>query len=207
MATIVPFSHVLVLAAVLFLLGAIGAIAGVVLSGRGTDGLIRQGWMTARILVGSLAYAATAVVFVPGALSHALPLSMPIFFAAAFCIGAANPPVDAARLDIVPSRLWGRAEAIRTSLRQILQGMAPLIFGLVSEAFGGGGAGLSTGVNTGAATVSRSGAHGLEMAFVLLCAPLLVGAGVLWMSRSAYPREIVAARRSDENSFAAAARS
>ena len=186
-------------ATAMFLVVAVGAIAGVIFSGRVTDRLIRSGHLTARIMVGSVAYLGTTVAFIPGALSHVLALSMPIFFLAAFCVGAANPPVDAARLDIVPSRLWGRAEAVRTALRQGLQGLAPLLFGLVSQAFGGGGAGLSTGVDTNAAAASASGAHGLEVAFVLLCLPLLLGSAALWSCRTAYPREILAARRTDEN--------
>lgn len=192
------------LATVLFLVVAVGAVAGVIVSGRLTDNLISRGRTTARVIVGSVAYIATATAFFPGALIGTLALSIPLFFLAAFCIGSANPPVDAARLDIVPSRLWGRAEAVRTALRQVLQGLAPLIFGLVSQAFGGVGAGLATGVNTSATAASRSAAHGLELAFVVLSAPLLVGGTVLWRCRAAYLREIVAARRSDENSTAAA---
>ena len=187
-------------ATVLFLVVGIGAVAGVVVSGRVTDGLIRSGHMTARIVVGAAAYLGTTIAFVPGVMSHVLALSMPIFFVAAFCVGAANPPVDAARLDIIPSRLWGRAEAVRTALRQVLQGLAPLLFGLVSEGFGGGGAGLSTGVDTNASVASAAGAHGLEVAFVLLSLPMLLGAAALWRCRVAYPREIVSARRTDENS-------
>lgn len=190
------------LATLMFLVVAVGAVAGVIVSGRVTDGLIRRGHTSARIMVGSVAYVGTAVAFVPGALSHILPLSMPIFFAAAFCVGAANPPVDAARLDIVPSRLWGRAESVRTALRQVLQGLAPLLFGLVSEAFGGGHAGFATGVDTKTAAVSASAGHGLEMAFVVLCTPLLLGGLVLWRCRSVYVSDIVAARRSDEHALA-----
>jgi MFS family permease len=193
------------LATLLFLIVAVGAVIGVLLSGRLTDGLIARGHITARIMVGSVAYLATAVVFVPGALSHTLALSMPIFLLAAVGIGSANPPVDAARLDIVPSRLWGRAEAVRTALRQVLQGLAPLIFGLVSEAFGGGQAGLSTGVDTSGTAVSQAAAHGIEMAFIVLSTPMLLGGALLWMCRCAYLREIVAARRSDQNSAAARA--
>ena len=190
------------LATVMFLVVALGAVGGVIVSGRVTDGLISRGRTSARIIVGSIAYVGTALAFAPGALSHILAVSMPIFFVAAFCIGSANPPVDAARLDIVPSRLWGRAEAVRTALRQVLQGMAPLLFGLVSEAFGGGHAGFATGVDTRATAVTGSAAHGLEMAFILLCAPLLLGGLVLWRCRSVYLSDIIAARRSDENSFA-----
>lgn len=190
-------------ATMMFLVVALGAVGGVVVSGRVTDGLIHRGRTSARVLVGSVAYLGTAVAFIPGALIPVMALSMPIFFIAAFCAGAANPPVDAARLDIVPSRLWGRAEAVRTALRQVLQGFAPLLFGLVSEAFGGGRAGLSTGVDTKAAAASAAAAHGLEMAFILLSTPLLLGGAVLWLCRSVYLREVMAAHRSDQNSLRA----
>lgn len=187
------------MATVLFLVVALGAVVGVVSSGKVTDGLIRRGRITARMVVGTVAYLATAVTFIPGVLSDTLALSMSIFFVAAFCVGAANPPVDAARLDIVPSRLWGRAEAVRTALRQTLQGLAPLLFGLVSESFGGGGAGLSTGINTRDAALSAASSHGLRMAFILLTLPLVLGGAALWLCRAAYLRETVSARRSDEN--------
>lgn len=187
------------LASVLFIVIAVGAVFGVVASGRITDGLIARRRTNARVLVGAVAYAGTVVAFVPGIWVDSLAVAIPVLMVAALFVGASNPPVDAARLDIVPSRLWGRAESIRTALRQTLQGLAPLIFGLVSGAFGGSGAGLSTGVDTGAAHASASSAHGLQMAFVILTLPLLGGSAVLWMSRRRYLSEIVAARRSDEN--------
>ena len=187
------------MASLLFILIAVGAIFGVIVSGKVTDGWIARGRTQARVLVGAVAYVATAVAFIPGVLAPSLAIAVPVLMTAAFFIGATNPPVDAARLDIVPSRLWGRAEAIRTALRQTLQGFAPLIFGLVSAAFGGSGAGLSTGVDTSATRASAASAHGLEMAFVVLTLPLLAGGAVLWMSRHRYLAEIVAARRSDEN--------
>ena len=192
------------LASLLFIFIAVGAVFGVIVSGKVTDGLIARGRTPARVLVGAVAYIGTAVLFVPGVLAPALGLAVPVLMAAAFFVGATNPPVDAARLDIVPSRLWGRAEAVRTALRQSLQGFAPLIFGLVSAAFGGSGAGLSTGVDTSATAASAASAHGLQMAFIILTLPLLVGGGVLWLSRHRYLAEIVAARRSDENLVGAA---
>jgi hypothetical protein len=57
-------------------------------------------------------------------------------------LAAANPPIDAARLDVVPAGLRGRGEAGRKALRGVLQGGAPLLFGAISDLFGGGTAGL-----------------------------------------------------------------
>jgi MFS family permease len=186
-------------ATILFLFVALGAVAGVIVSGRLTDGLIRKGRISARMLVGAAAYAGAAVFFIPGVLIPSLVFSLPVFLMAAFCVGASNPPVDAARLDIVPTRLWGRAEAIRTALRQTLQGSAPVLFGLVSEAFGGSHAGLGSGIDTSGSKASAAAAHGLQMAFILLVLPVLFGSFALWRNRTTYLREAVAARRSDEN--------
>lgn len=185
-------------ASVLFVLVGVGAIAGVLLSGHSADQLIRTGRTSARMSIGAIAYLATAVIFIPGALSPTLAMALPIFLVAAVCVGASNPPVDAARLDIMPSQLWGRAEAVRTALRQLLQGLAPLTFGLVSSLFGAASAGISAGVDTSAASVSAANAHGLEMAFIVLTVPLLIAGIALWFSRAAYMREIVTARRFDE---------
>jgi hypothetical protein len=151
------------------------------------------------VTLGAVAYVAAAITFIPGVLIPSLALAVPILLIAAAFNGAANPPVDAARLDIMPSRLWGRAEAVRTALRQLLQGLAPLLFGVVSVAFGGGNGGLSAGVRTEATKASAASAHALEMTFIVLTAPLLVAGVALWLSRHSYLRDIVAGRRSDEN--------
>ena len=194
------------LASVLFILVAAGAVAGVLLSGRVSDRLINRGRLDSRLLVGALAYAATAVAFVPGIVAPSLLVAVPVLLVAAACIGATNPPVDAARLDIMASKLWGRAEAVRTALRQLLQGLAPLVYGLLSSLFGATSRGFGAGVDDSAQKASAATAHGLEMAFIVLAAPLLVAAAALWLSRGAYLREIVAARRSDENWAASEAR-
>ncbi|HET9076440.1 MAG TPA: MFS transporter [Acidimicrobiales bacterium] len=187
------------LASLLFIIVAAGALAGVVLSGRISDGLIGRGRTSARLIVGAIAYAGTAIAFVPGVLSATLFLAVPVFMIAAAFAGATNSPVDAARLDIMPSKLWGRAEAVRTALRQFLQGLAPLLYGLVSSAFGAASRGIGAGVNSSSQAASAATAHGLQMAFIVLTIPLLVAGAALWLSRHAYLREIVAARRSDEN--------
>ena len=47
-------------------------------------------------------------------------------------MGGANPPLDAARLDIMHSRLWGRAESVRNFIQTLLKSSAPLLFGYLS---------------------------------------------------------------------------
>lgn len=99
----------------------------------------------------------------------------------------------------MPSVLWGRAESVRTALRQVLVGLAPLVFGLTSAAFGGGGGSFGSGVNAAAAGTSATGGHGLEYAFVVLSLPLVAAGAALWLSRRRYLADVVAAHRSDQH--------
>lgn len=79
--------------------------------------------------------------FRPSITTH-LPLAVPLLVLAAGCLGAANPPPDAARLDIMVPRLWGRAEAVRSLLHNAGDAGAPLVFGVLAEAAFGGSTGL-----------------------------------------------------------------
>ena len=55
---------------------------------------------------------------------------------AAGFLGAANPPLDAARIDVVPRRLLGRAEGLRSLLRNSADASAPAAFGVVAGHLG-----------------------------------------------------------------------
>jgi MFS family permease len=187
------------LASILFVLVAGGAVIGVLVSGRSADRLIRHGRTNARLVVAGVAYVAAVLAFIPGAVIPVLAVSLPVLVVAAAFLGAVNPPVDAARLDVMPSSLWGRAESVRTALRQLLQGLAPLLFGIVSSAFGGGNAGIGTGVDAAATHASGGAGHALELAFVVLSLPLIVAGVFLFLSRNRYLRDVVAAGRSEGN--------
>ena len=120
-----------------------GAIIGVLVAGGQSDRLLRRGFLNARILVAAIAAMAATVLFIPALTTRSAVTAMPYLILAALMLSAQNPPIDAARLDIVPALLWGRAEAIRTVLRSLAQSMAPLLFGVVSDhVFGGGRSGL-----------------------------------------------------------------
>jgi hypothetical protein len=89
-------------------------------------------------------------------------------------LSGANPPIDAARLDIVPSRLWGRGEAGRMALRGLLEGGAPLLFGAMSEWLGGG-------------------TNGLEWTFLIMLIPVIVASSFAIPARRTYPRDVATA--------------
>ena len=120
-------------ATVLVLVIGAGALVGVLAGGRLSDRLIGRGRVTSRIDFGILGYVVAAALLAPAVLSSNLAVSLPLFVVAAAAIAGPNATLDAARLDVVPAQLWGRAEAARTVVRTLLEAFAPLIFGLVSQ--------------------------------------------------------------------------
>ena len=110
-----------------------GTVAGGLAGGKVSDRLLRRGMGNARVVVPMAAVLASvpflALGFSPGPLLAAVPLLV----IGAFFLSSANPPSDAARLDIMHPHLWGRSEGIRSFLRTLLQAAAPIVFGFVSE--------------------------------------------------------------------------
>ncbi len=165
--------------ALLLVLGA-GAILGVLVAGRLSDGLLHRGFLNARILITGIAALATAGLFVPALLTRSVSVALFYLVLAALFLSAQNPPIDAARLDIVPSSLWGRAEGIRTGLRTGAQALAPLLFGVVSDHVFGGG---------------RSG---LELTFLVMLLPLAANGVLLLKAMRTYPRDVATAAAAQE---------
>lgn len=175
----------------------LGAVLGVVLAGRQSDRLIGRGRITARLDVGVVGYCLAALLLVPALLTHLLYLAVPLIFVAAAAMAAPNATIDAARLDVVPAQLWGRAEAVRTVVRTFLEAAAPLSFGFVSEAFGsnkGGFAVVAGGRRSPAGTPAQ--VHGLEIAFLLMLVPLFISGLILVFGRSSYPVDVASAAES-----------
>jgi len=179
----------------------LGAIVGVLLAGRLGDRLIDRGRLTGRILVAAGAYLLATAAFLPGLLLGTLWLAAPCFFLAAAGIGGANPAVDAARLDVMPSALWGRAEGVRATFRFSLEAVAPPLFGYLSARFAGHvHAGSAASVAAGGGTgTAHLGAAGLDDAFLAMLAPLAV-AGLLLLLRGTrtYARDVAAALAAEQ---------
>ena len=114
-----------------------GAMVGTLVSGRVTDALLRRGVREVRVWVPALCYLGAAALLIPGVLSKHLTPAVWFDVAGASLLSAANPPLDAARLDIMPAGLWGRAESTRTVLRSLAQALAPLVFGGLSQLIAG----------------------------------------------------------------------
>ena len=166
------------LANILLLVIGIGAVGGVLAGGAFGDRLLHRGRLNGRLYAAIGAAALTPVLFGPALFTRSAGGALPYLIAAVFVLSAQNPPLDAARLDIVPPLLWGRAEAVRTLLRSAAQALAPLLFGAVSDYLFGGGR------------------TGLQWTFAVMLVPLAASAYLLFRGRRTYPRDVATAAAS-----------
>jgi predicted MFS family arabinose efflux permease len=159
----------------LILVLGVAAVLGVLSGGRLGDWLLGRGVLTGRLRVAWIAAGITTVAFVPALITHRSTSALPYLAIAAASLSAQNPPLSAARLDIMPPGLWGRAEGIRTLLQTLAQATAPIMFGLASDVIFGGGNGA------------------LRWTFLLMLLPL--AASAYWISRAArsYPQDVATA--------------
>jgi hypothetical protein len=169
------------LANLLLLVVGAGAIAGVLAGGAIGDALLRRGYLNGRIIVSAIAAAGAVVLFIPAIFTHSALSAVPYLIFAALAISAQNPPLDAARLDIMVPLLWGRAEGVRTFLRTTAQALAPLLFGAVSDyVFGGGHSGL-------------------KWTFAVMLLPLAASAYFLFRGLRTYPRDVATAAAASDD--------
>lgn len=147
----------------------IGAFLGVLAGGAGSDRLLRRGIATARVRAVLIAYFAALALLVPGIAVDTLLLGLPLLVLAAAALGAANPPLDAARIDIMPTALLGRAEALRSLLRNTADASAPAVFGFTS------------------------GAIGMRATMLVMLVPMLAGGLLGLIALRTYPRDVATA--------------
>jgi MFS family permease len=179
-------------ATVILFLAGLGSLAGVLLAGRLADRLIEQGKLDARVIVPAISYLVAPLLLLPALLVGAIAVAGPLLVLAAAALSAPNPPLDAARLDVMPAGLWGRAEGVRTLLRQSAQAAAPLLFGVLADALGSGGAALGSSQHVSTAT-----AAGLEYTFLIMLVPLALNGLALLKARTSYPADVATALASE----------
>ncbi len=150
-----------------------GALVGVIASGRISKWLFARGWLDARIIVPGVALLLAAVLTAPAIWTHSAVLGFTFLTFSSGFLAAANPPMDAARLDIVHARLWGRAEAGRMALRGLLEGIAPIMFGWVSGLIGG--------------------SRGLDWTFMIMLIPVIAASALAIPARRSYPADVATA--------------
>jgi MFS family permease len=175
----------------------LGALAGTLVAGRVSDALVRRGFVEARVLIPAVSYIGAAALLIPGVLLTNLHSAIWFDVAGAALLSAANPPLDAARLDIMPPRLWGRAEGVRTFLRSVFQALAPLIFIGIAELVED--VTPTPGVGTHLPKGLRNAYHvgtGLEVSFLILLGTLVAAGVFLARARHTYPVDVATAAAS-----------
>ena len=176
-----------------------GAVLGLLVGGRTADGLIKRGHIDARIVVAAVAYLAAAALILPGLLSTSVLISLPLLLLGAAAISAPNPPLDAAQLDVMPAQLWGRAQGVRTALRNGLEAFGPMLFGLLAELFTAGHGVISSATDSAALAAQT---HGLQVAFLLMLLPLAAAGVLLFVMRRHYPVDVASAEESERRGSA-----
>ncbi|MGH2883920.1 MAG: MFS transporter, partial [Solirubrobacteraceae bacterium] len=182
-----------------------GAMIGTLVSGRITDSMVRRGFLEARVWVPAICYLGATALLIPGALGSHLTPSVWFDVAGAALLSAANPPLDAARLDIMPAGLWGRAESTRTFLRSLAQALAPLVFGGLADLVEGfTPAQAPIGTHTGG--VAANTGTGLEVSFLILLATLAAAGIFLVRARFTYAEDVATAAASHQGTSPGGAR-
>ena len=102
---------------------------------------------------------------------------VPVLMVGTGLLSAALAPIDAARLDIIHPRLWGRGEAGRMALRAGFEGGAPLLFGAMSVWLGGG-------------------TSGLMWTLLIMLIPMLIAGSLVVPGLRTYPRDVATAAAS-----------
>jgi MFS family permease len=170
----------------------VGAMLGTLVSGPATDAMVRRGFLEARVWVPAICYLGAAALLIPGVLGSHLTPALWFDVGGAALLSAANPPLDAARLDIMPAGLWGRAESTRTFLRSLAQALAPLVFGGLSQLIAGI-APQQAPIGTHTRGVSSSTATGLEFTFLILLVTLIAAGLFLARARFTYAQDVATA--------------
>jgi MFS family permease len=168
-----------VVSSLVFVVG-IGTLAGTIGGGRLSEHLLRRGKADARIVVAAAALALSVPILGLAIWTSSALLGIGLMTVGAGVLSAAVAPIDAARLDIVLPRMWGRGEAGRMALRSAFEGGAPLLFGALSEWLGGG----------------RGGQSGLMWTFLIMLIPMLIASLLGVSARKTYLRDVATAAAS-----------
>lgn len=156
----------------------VGALAGFLLIGRAGDILLRRRHLYGRLWLGALGYILSPLPLFFALRTHTLLIAIPLFALGAFFVAGAGPTLDAVRVDVVVARLRGRTEAIRQVQRTVVEGSAPVIFGIISGAVAGG--------------------NGLRVAFIATLPALVLSGLIALIALRTYGPDVAAALAATE---------
>jgi MFS family permease len=174
----------------------VGMVIGTVISGRLTDAMLKRGYLSARVWFPGACYLGAALLLLLGLIGSKLTPALWFDVGGAALIAAANPPIQAARLDVVPAGLWGRATSALTVVRSLAQALAPLIFGAVSQLI----AGIlpqQAPIGTHPHAPSSSTTTGLQVSFLIMLVALVAAGVLLFRARTTFASDVATAAASE----------
>jgi MFS family permease len=180
-----------------------GGVIGTLVGGRVPDRLLRRGDLGARVWFPGACYVGAAVLLIPGFIGSQPTPWLWFAVAGAALISAANPPLQAARLDVVPAGLWGRAQSALTVVRSLAQALAPLVFGGVSQLIGGIFPSQAP-IGTHVKAPNSSTSTGLQVTFLVMITTLGAAGWLLFRARRTFPSDVATAAASEPGADAAA---
>jgi MFS family permease len=174
----------------------VGAVIGTLVGGRVPDLLVKRGYMGARVWFAGVCYIGAVLMLIVGFVGPGLTPAVWFDVAGAGFIFAANPPIQAARLDVVPAGLWGRAQSALTVVRSLSQAAAPLVFGGVSQLV----AGIlpaQAPIGTHPRPPNSNTTTGLEVTFLVMLVALAAAGVFLFRARTTFPSDVASAAASE----------
>ena len=179
----------------------VGAVIGTLVGGRLPDRLLKRGYLSARVSFPGICYLAAGACLIPGFLFTSRNPAIWFFVLGAALISAANPPLQAARLDVVPAGLWGRAQSALTVVRSLAQAAAPIVFGGVSQLVAGvlpSQAPIGTHVKAPPSHTTT----GLEVTFLIMLVALGAAGWLLLRARETFASDVATAAASEPGASA-----
>jgi MFS family permease len=173
-----------------------GAIIGTLVGGRLPDRLLKRGYLSARVSFPGICYLAAGACLIPAfVLTSRNPA---IWFAVlgAALISAANPPLQAARLDVMPAGLWGRAQSALTVVRSLAQALAPLVFGGISQLVAGIFPSQAP-IGTHVKAPTSHATTGLQVTFLIMLVALAAAGWLLFRARETFASDVATAAASE----------
>lgn len=147
-----------------------GAVLGISYGSRVSDRLSREGRPSARLTKAAQAYLVAAFAWLPALVVSDVWLALPFLMLGGAALAATIPVMDAVRIDTVVPAMRGRVEAVRTLLKAVVEGGAPLAFGLITGAVG-------------------NDDQGLQLSFLIALPSLLLAGLVLRAAAGSYDRD------------------
>jgi diguanylate cyclase (GGDEF)-like protein len=122
---------------------AVGGLVGALVAGYLADWLIFIGFPSARILMAGACRVGVFPLMYVAFTVHNTPVMLIMFTVGAVVLTASQPPLAAARLDVLHPSLRGRGTSLDALMQSLASAASPVVFGILSDHIGLRGAFLT----------------------------------------------------------------